>query len=265
MVGYTKAKGPRRMSKFKPQEHLIKLQGKDYLEVKYRIQWFRSDHPTGSIITELLDYKDGIAVVQATISVSLEDNHTLKRTLATGLAIANSNGKKVNWVGKEIMKAETAAIGRALAHAGYGTQFTGDEEGDFLADSPVEKSKKEKPSTKDGKPSGKIDTTQDTTDTDTSWHPGFEKWCKEIMADEYSKANMLAALTNSLDLLTCHEMADYPGGKTRAMLAVISWMIGYDSDLVDKAIAEYFPKAKPDNIAEYKDILILNNTRYAIE
>jgi len=37
--------------------------------------------------------------------------------------------------------AETAAIGRALGVAGYGTQFMGDEmdEGEHLADSPVER------------------------------------------------------------------------------------------------------------------------------
>jgi hypothetical protein len=46
------------------------------------------------------------------------------------------------------MKAETAAIGRALAHAGYGTQFTGEDEGDFLADSPVENGHKPQPKKK---------------------------------------------------------------------------------------------------------------------
>jgi len=120
------------MSKFNPNEHIIKLQGKEYLEIKWRIVWFREDHPMGSIQTELVHYEDGLAIVKATVIVE-------GVIIATGIANADSRNSKPMWKGKEIMKAETAAQGRALAVAGYGTQFTGEDEGDFLADSPVER------------------------------------------------------------------------------------------------------------------------------
>jgi hypothetical protein len=251
------------MSKFNPQDHLIKLQGKDYLQVQHRVQWFRTDHPQGSIVTQLLDYSDGAAVVQATVSAD-------GNTLATGLAIANSNGVKAIWSGKEVMKAETAAIGRALAHAGYGTQFTGEDEGDFLADSPVENGKqkskpKRTPSKKDGKPSKKLNTTQEG-DNDASWHDGFIDWTKSTMGDEWSMPNVLSALSVSLDLVTCHEMADYPGDKARAMLAIGCWMIGYDDEFINRMVADYFPgthEKQPEVFAEYLEIAGLNNKRYA--
>jgi hypothetical protein len=249
------------MSKFNPQEHLIQLKGKDYLQVQHRVQWFRADHPAGSIVTQLLDYSDGSAVVQATVSVD-------GNILATGLAIASSQGAKTVWSGKEVMKAETAAIGRALAHAGYGTQFTGEDEGDFLADSPTEPPKtqskpKRKAPKKDGKPSKKLDTTQSTDDNDTSWHMGFMQWAQTTMGSEWSKPNMLAALSYSLDLITCHAMSDYPGDKRRAMLAIGCWMIGYDDTLVDGMVDEYFPSAENGHKAEYTEIAKLNNQRYS--
>ncbi len=60
--------------------------------------------------------------------------------LATGHGSADAGERRVVWSGREFEKAETAAIGRALAHAGFGTQFTADDEGEHLADSPVERS-----------------------------------------------------------------------------------------------------------------------------
>lgn len=108
------------------QDKVMNLRGKEYLEVKWRIVWFRQDHKGGQILTELMDN----GTCKATIIID-------GITVATGHGSANAGGRKVVWSGREVEKAETAAIGRALAHAGYGTQFTGDDEGDHLADSPV--------------------------------------------------------------------------------------------------------------------------------
>lgn len=117
-------------STFNPNDHLIKLQGKDYLLVAWRIVWFRDANPTGSITTELIS-ADTIIIVRAVVSVETG-------ILSTGYGTAPAAGKG-SWTGRAVEKAETAAIGRALAHAGYGTQFTDDEETDNLADSPLSK------------------------------------------------------------------------------------------------------------------------------
>jgi hypothetical protein len=39
-------------ARFNPSKHLTKIQGRDYLEVKWRLVWFRQDHPDWSIETE---------------------------------------------------------------------------------------------------------------------------------------------------------------------------------------------------------------------
>jgi hypothetical protein len=115
---------------FKASDHITKIQGREYLEVKWREVWFREVFPEGSIITDVIVVAD-FAYVRAIVSA----NGT---TLATGMATIRSGERQV-WSGRDLEKAETAAIGRALAHAGYGTQFTDEDEGENLADSPVDK------------------------------------------------------------------------------------------------------------------------------
>ncbi len=120
------------MTKFNPKDHMTNLKGKDYLEVKWRIVWFKDENPNGSIQTEVVNYQP--LVVRA----SIYNNDGI--LVANGHGSANASGKSVVWAGREIEKAETAAIGRALAHAGYGTQFDPDsDEDDFLADSPIQR------------------------------------------------------------------------------------------------------------------------------
>jgi len=117
---------------FNPEEHLIEIGGKKYLETKYRLMWFRQDHPSGCISTEIATYDP--LVVRCVVS---DENG---RTLATGHGTAIDTGKAV-WRGRAIEKAETAAQGRALGAAGYGTQFAmegdDDNEAAHLADAPV--------------------------------------------------------------------------------------------------------------------------------
>jgi len=55
--------------KFNPQKYLIKVKGKDYLEVKFRLHWFRLEKALWDIKTEIvkLDTDRGLAVVRADI------------------------------------------------------------------------------------------------------------------------------------------------------------------------------------------------------
>ena len=147
---------------FNPEKHLIELQGKAYLEVKWRVVWFRQECPNGVIKTE---------------EVLIDLDREVEAEIPTGNWIPNPNrpGKKMP---EKIVrrdkgyarfraiiddgkgghaeatktesaasfpdyaeKAETGAIGRALALLGYGTAFTGDEfnEEHRIVDAPVER------------------------------------------------------------------------------------------------------------------------------
>jgi hypothetical protein len=107
---------------------LLNLRGKEYLEVKYRLVWFREDHPDWSIETELVSVTDVSAYAKATVR---DDK---------GRIIATSHKfESIQGFPDFIEKAETGAIGRALALIGYGTQFCADEldEGKRIVDAPV--------------------------------------------------------------------------------------------------------------------------------
>lgn len=108
---------------------LLNFRGKEYLEVKFRLVWFREDHPDWSIETELMSVTDVSAYARATVRDE------------SGRVIATSHKfESIKGFPDFIEKAETGAIGRALALIGYGTQFCADEldEGKRIVDSPVE-------------------------------------------------------------------------------------------------------------------------------
>lgn len=113
---------------FNANEHLTNLKGKDYLEVKWRLVWFRDEHPHGVITTEMIhvDIEKGVAIFKACID-DAEGGH----------AEGHGSESKQDF-GDYIEKAETKAIGRALAALSYGTQFAPElEEGARIVDSPV--------------------------------------------------------------------------------------------------------------------------------
>lgn len=119
------------MATFNPKEHMMKLKGKDYLEVKWRLVWFREEHPDFGIRTELIELDDKHAVFKASI-LNTEDR----------LVSSGTGSESVKDFGDFIEKAETKAVGRALAMLGYGTQFDPDlEEGDRIVDAPVARTK----------------------------------------------------------------------------------------------------------------------------
>lgn len=114
---------------------IIDLKGKDYLPVQQRIIWFREEKPGWSITTELVSITDKFALAKAYIKDE------------SGRVVSTSHKSDTVQAGDFfIEKAETGAIGRALALVGYGTQFCGDEldEGESIADAPVGGKKEEK-------------------------------------------------------------------------------------------------------------------------
>lgn len=115
---------------FNPSQHLVNLKGKDYLEVKWRLVWLRDVYPDAEISTELVEHHPGQgAVVRAFV-----------KTPAGGIATGYGSETKGDF-NDYLEKAETKAIGRALAALGFGTQFCDDfvfgaEQG-RVVDSPV--------------------------------------------------------------------------------------------------------------------------------
>jgi uncharacterized protein YbdZ (MbtH family) len=101
---------------FDPAQYLSKFDGRDYLEVKWRLLWLRSQHPDARITTEIVQHNEenGFALFRAEAEIP-------------------GGGKATGW-GSETVRdfhdyieaAETKAIGRALAALGYGTQFCTD-------------------------------------------------------------------------------------------------------------------------------------------
>lgn len=116
---------------FNPSEHLIDLKGKEYLQVMWRLVWFREEKPTWCIDTKLEQLTENHAVFSAKISDE------------TGAQKASGYGSEsIKDFRDFIEKAETKAIGRALAMLGYGTQFAPElDEGERIVDSPAARRK----------------------------------------------------------------------------------------------------------------------------
>ncbi len=109
---------------------LLNLKGRPYLQVAHRLVWFREDHPTGVIKTQILHQQNDEVIVRAEIFM-------MGPAGPVPLASAHKMETKANFQ-DYIEKAETGAIGRALAMVGYGTQYEPEfDEGDRLADSPI--------------------------------------------------------------------------------------------------------------------------------
>lgn len=144
---------------FNPNEHLMKIgrgnDAKDYLPVAWRLVWFRSLCPNGTIETEMV-HLDLDRETQEEVWVWNNETRKSEKTIkrAPGFALFRAivkDGKGGMATGTKsekaasfpdyIEKAETGSIGRALAALGYGTQFAGDEfdEQHRIVDAPVDR------------------------------------------------------------------------------------------------------------------------------
>jgi hypothetical protein len=122
---------------FDPAAHLTKVTGRDYLEVKWRLVWLRSDHPNATIDTEILSYDPEKAHAHVKATITLPD---------TGARATAHKQEDAKGFRDYLEKAETGAVGRALAMLGYGTQFAPEFDGDTIAnpvDSPIPSIRKE--------------------------------------------------------------------------------------------------------------------------
>lgn len=91
-----------------------------YLDVKYRKLWFRLVHPTGKIISHIVNFTDQMAVIEA--RVYLDKMDTPESYIANAFS-QKFRSTDPQFGDKFLETAETAAIGRALADAGFGVQF----------------------------------------------------------------------------------------------------------------------------------------------
>ncbi len=149
----------RPVSDFNPNEHLIQIPSKDgkkdYLPVQWRLVWFRLMCPQGTIDTEELEV-DNDRECEAEISAWNAETRRSEKVIKKALGYAryravvtDGKGGRASATKTERMvdfpdfveKAETGAVGRALAMLGYGTQFAMIEfdEGERVVDAPVER------------------------------------------------------------------------------------------------------------------------------
>ncbi len=107
-----------------------------YLDVKYRLLWFRLHRPEGKIDSEIIRVDDKSAVVCCRLYNDRKDPPEQYIARASAQRFFNSD----KYGDRYLEIAETAAMGRVLAAAGYGTQFcsSSDMLSDVIADAPVE-------------------------------------------------------------------------------------------------------------------------------
>jgi hypothetical protein len=108
---------------------MLNLKGKDYLQVAHRLVWMREVMPKASIETSF---------------IILEESHAICRAIIkdeSGQLLATATKREDQKHFPDFMeKAETGAIGRALALCGFGTQFAPElDEGERVVDGPLTK------------------------------------------------------------------------------------------------------------------------------
>lgn len=107
-----------------------------YLDVKYRLLWFRLHRPNGRICPEIVHLDDHSAVVCCKIYADKSD----PEDQFIGKAYSQRYRTEEDRFGDRFLEvAETVAKGRALADAGYGTQFclNGEALTSIIADAPI--------------------------------------------------------------------------------------------------------------------------------
>lgn len=110
-----------------------------YLDVKYRKLWFRLKYPLGKIKKIFHTLNTEIAICEARVYLNKDD----PEDQYVGSGTAQRFFKAGDKFGESYMEsAETAAVGRALAEAGFGSQFSDcdvtEPADQSLADAPID-------------------------------------------------------------------------------------------------------------------------------
>ena len=123
---------PSKFTKAGTELPVLNLRGGAYIQVKDRIQWFREEHPTALIKTQLLEHQNEACIFKA--EIYLPDSKSGQLVLvSTGHKSESKQGFT-----DYLEKAESGSVGRALLMLGYGTQMSNElDEGDRIVDAPV--------------------------------------------------------------------------------------------------------------------------------
>lgn len=107
-----------------------------YLEVAYRKLWFRLKHPEGVIRKFIREVNDQFAIMEARVYLDRRDP---EESYIANVIVKRYFHPEDKLGDKYLEIAETAAVGRALADAGFGIQFTDSSENpeSGVVDSPV--------------------------------------------------------------------------------------------------------------------------------
>src|SRR5437763_15265620 len=143
---------------FNPANHLMQIKNRngsaDYLPVQWRLVWFREQCPQGMIETEMIlldldreteeegyawnnDTRRSEKVIKRANGIAIF--RAVVKDGKGGIAIGTKSEKAASFA-DFLEKAETGAIGRALAALGYGTQFAPElDEQHRMVDAPVDR------------------------------------------------------------------------------------------------------------------------------
>jgi len=115
----------------------INIHGKQYVEVKERIKYFRENFKDWSLTSEVINLTEDRCVIKATIS------NEKGRVIASGIAYESKGSSYINKT-SFIENCETSAWGRALANIGIGLDVAIASADEVLNAKAQDKSKKPK-------------------------------------------------------------------------------------------------------------------------
>lgn len=114
-----------RVDGFEPKDYLREEKTEDgvsfYLDTKYRLLWFRLMYPQGKLVKIPKALNKEYATFE--VRVYTDKNDADENFLANGFASRYKDDANEKFGLNFVESAETAALGRALKDAGFGTQF----------------------------------------------------------------------------------------------------------------------------------------------